>query len=256
MHNIPSLSTTLPTLALLVGMGWMAQDSPTYDDTPFLPGSEFRVHGARPWPAIVHPGNESQAPSDAVVLFDGHGLEAWQSGGQTARWKLAEDYVEVNGTGSMATKAEFGDMQLHLEFQTPAQVQGSSQGRGNSGVFLMGRYELQILDSYENPSYPDGQCSALYGQCPPRVNASRKPGSWQSYDVLFRAPVFDGEKLVEPARVSVLHNGVLTHWDQPFIGATTHRAVAKYSAHAPKGPIQLQDHGNPTRFRNIWVREL
>ena len=206
---------------------------------------------------MVTPGENSSAPSDAVVLFDGSGLEAWRSGEADATWKVVGDYMEVNGTGSIQTRAEFGDVQLHLEFATPAEVKGNSQGRGNSGVFFFGRYEVQVLDSFENPTYPDGQCAALYGQFPPAVNASRGPGEWQTYDIAFRAPRFgeDGSVL-EPARVTVIHNGVFVHVDKEMIGATAHRNVGKYSPHGPKGHIQLQDHGNPMRFRNIWVRPL
>ena len=163
--------------------------------------------------------------------------------------------MEVNGSGSMQTKQEFGDCQLHLEWASPGKAESNSQGRGNSGVFLMGRYEVQILDSFENESYADGQAAALYGQFPPLVNASRGPGEWQSYDIVFEAPRFDGEELASPARVTVFHNGIVVHHGQAMIGATTHRAVAQYSPHGP-GPIQLQDHGNPVRFRNVWVRPL
>jgi len=249
-------SLTLPILAVGIAFTVGSQDKVTYDDTPLLPGGLYRVHGERPWPEVIQPGNAEHAPSDATLLFDGQNLEAWSGGGGDAGWKVVDGYFEVNGTGPIRTRADFGDMQLHLEFQTPAEVKGSSQGRGNSGVFLMERYEVQILDSFENPSYPDGQCSALYGQQPPRVNACRAPGTWQTYDILFRAPRFEDDELVQPARVTVLHNGVVTHWDQEFIGATTHRALAKYSPHPAKAPLQLQDHGNPMRFRNIWVREL
>jgi hypothetical protein len=251
------LPHALAAVAALAGLALALQDKVTYDDTPFLPGGRYRVHGERPWPPVVDPGGPGRAPADAVVLFDGSGLDEWRGGDGPARWKLVDGgAMEVNGTGSVTTRREFGDMQLHLEFATPAAVAGSSQGRGNSGVFLMGRYEVQVLDSHENPTYPDGQCAAMYGQRPPAVNASRGPGEWQSYDIVFRAPRFEGGELAEPARVTVLHNGVLVHHDQPFLGATAHRALAKYSPHGPKGPIQLQDHGNPVRYRNIWVREL
>ena len=165
--------------------------------------------------------------------------------------------MEVNGSGTIETVELFGDCQLHVEWATPAKPEGKSQGRGNSGVFLMGRYEIQVLDSFENRTYADGQAAAMYGQRPPDVNACRPPGEWQSYDILFRAPRFTGDgQLESPAVVTVVHNGVLVHHAQPFIGATTHRAVAKYTPHPPEGPIALQDHGNPVRFRNIWVRRL
>jgi len=147
-------------------------------------------------------------------------------------------------------------VQLHLEWAEPAPAQGESQGRGNSGVFFMGRYEVQILDCFENLTYPDGQTASLYGQYPPLVNACRKPGEWQSFDIVFEAPRFDGDKLVSPARATVFHNGVCVQHAQEILGATQHRAVATYAAHPAKLPIKLQDHGNPVRFRNIWVRPM
>jgi hypothetical protein len=244
---------TLTAAAVLFGAALAVQDKVTYDDTPQLPGQPYKVHGERPIPPIVTPGRtSSDAPSDAVVLFDGTHLDAWSGG----PWKVEDGYMEVNGKGSITSKQQFGDCQVHLEFACPSEVQGNSQGRANSGLFLMGRYEIQILDSYENATYPDGQTAAMYGQYPPRVNACRKPGEWQTYDVLFEAPRWEGEELAAPARVTVLHNGVAMHHAQAFIGATTHRQVARYGKHDARGPIQLQDHGNPVRFRNIWVRPL
>ncbi|TAH35405.1 MAG: DUF1080 domain-containing protein [Planctomycetota bacterium] len=236
------------------------QDEPVgYTDTPFLPGGKWRVHdAARPVPPVVTPGATSGAPpSDAVVLFDGKNLSAWQAqDGEEAGWKLVDGAMEVNGTGSIQTRDEFGDCQLHVEWAAPAQPAGQSQDRGNSGVFLMGRYEIQVLDSFQNRTYADGQAAALYGQKPPDVNACRPPGQWQSYDIVFRAPRFEGEKLLSPARVTVLHNGVLVHDGVEILGSTAHRSLARYSPHPPKGPIGLQDHGNPVRYRNIWVRSL
>ena len=236
----------------------LAAQNVGYTDTPQLPNSPWRVHDAeRPRPQVVKPGTAGAAPSDAVVLFDGSDLSAWTGGNSEARWRLADGYMEVNGTGSIQTRQEFGDCQLHVEWASPAEVKGRSQGRGNSGVFLMGRYEVQVLDSYQNKSYADGQAAALYGQQPPAVNASRGPGEWQSYDIVFVAPRFnDDGALISPARVTLFHNGVLVHHDHTLIGATTHQKVARYHKHPPKGPLQLQDHGNPVRFRNIWVREL
>lgn len=261
----PALAVLAAVLAGSVAIGWPApiasQDDVTYDDTPVLPGTSYRVHGERPWPPVVTPGGgpgaaPSEAPSDAIVLFDGEDLSEWTGGDGDAAWKLVDGAMEVNGTGALTTRRELGDVQLHLEFATPAEVRGSSQGRGNSGVFFMTRYEVQILDSHDNPTYPDGQCAALYGQHPPAVNACRPPGEWQSYDVVFRAPRFRDGELVSPASVTVFHNGVLVHDRREFLGATTHRALPRYEPHAPKGPIRLQDHGNPVRFRNVWVREL
>ena len=258
MRRSPSrfLSPAL-VLAALAGGVVAFQDKVTYDNTPQLPGSEYRVHGERPWPEVITPaGTVGQPPSDATVLFDGSDLSAWKGGNGNAAWKLEGGAMEVNGTGSITTRAEFGDIQLHLEFASPTVVQGTSQGRGNSGVFLMGRYEVQILDCFENKTYPDGQTAALYGQRPPNVNACRPPGEWQSYDILFETPRWENGELVRPARATVLHNGVVVHHAIEFLGATRHAAVAEYAEHGPTGPIQLQDHGNPVRFRNVWVRPL
>lgn len=228
-----------------------------YEDTPMLPDGEWRVHDKnRPVPPVVTPGKQGAPPSDAIVLFDGTNLDAWTSGGEAAKWAVEGGAMTVNGSGAIQTRQEFGDIQLHLEWASPAEVKGDSQGRGNSGVFLMGRYEVQILDSYENRSYADGQAGSMYGQRPPEVNACRPPGQWQSYDIIFRAPRFSGEELESPARLTLLQNGVVVQDAEEFIGATTHRAVAKYGAHPATGPLQLQDHGNPVRFRNVWVREL
>lgn len=243
-----------PLLALvLAGAGLAAlQDKVTYDDTPVLPGTEFRVHGERPRPAVVTPGTAGAPPSDAIVLFDGTDLSEWKG----ANWQVADGHVQVSGGGKITTNRQFQDFQLHLEFASPAEVKGKSQGRGNSGVFLMDRYEIQVLDSYQNDTYPDGQCGAFYGQYPPQVNACRAPGEWQTYDIVFRAPRFEDGQLVAPARATVLHNGLVIHDGRAFLGGTTHRQLPKYSAHGPRGPISLQDHGNPVRYRNIWVREL
>ncbi|MBN2020880.1 MAG: DUF1080 domain-containing protein [Sedimentisphaerales bacterium] len=223
----------------------------------------------RPAPPVVMPGEANcgdkagAAPSDAIVLFDGNDLSKWQSAkkpGKPAPWKLGDGFFEVvKGTGNIRTKQKFSSCQLHLEFATPQVVSGDSQKRGNSGVFLMGLYELQILDSYNNRTYPDGQCAALYGQAVPLVNACRKPGEWQSYDVIFHRPVFDGQKVIKKARFTVLHNGVLVHDNVELQGGTgwlSDHAVTDYVPHADKGPLELQEHGNPVRFRNIWIREL
>lgn len=231
-----------------------------YEDTPVIPGTQWRVHDkARPNPPVVEPGPFAalEAPKDAIILFDGTDLSKWTGRKDKASWKVENGYMEVTRTGDIRTRDTFGDIQLHLEFATPSEVKGSSQGRGNSGLFLMGMYEVQILDSYKNRSYADGQCGALYGQHPPLRNACRAPGEWQTYDVVFRAPRFaeDG-KLISPARVTVIHNGVVVQNNQDFMGPTRHRATTSYKKHAPTGPIKLQDHGNPMRFRNIWVRKL
>jgi hypothetical protein len=231
-----------------------------YDDTPFLPGTEWRVHDKnRPLPEVQAPASSQlplPPPADAIVLFDGRDMSKWKNGDKAAAWTVKDGYAEVNGTGSIETKESFGDCQLHLEFATPTPPKGDSQGRGNSGVFLMGRYEIQVLDSFENRTYADGQCAAMYGQRPPLFNASARPGVWQTYDITFRAPRFDGPKLVSPATVTVVHNGVIVQANQAFLGATRHRALPSYSAHEPALPLGLQDHGDPVRYRNIWLRKL
>lgn len=242
------------------------QDEPDgYDDTPFLPDSEWRVHDiARPVPPVVEaPAERGGPPGDAKVLFDGQDTSAWRKSWEGSveepvdiEWKVEDGAMVVTRSGQIETREHFGDVQLHIEWSAPTEIQGKSQGRGNSGVFLFGKYEIQILDSYENRTYADGQAASLYGQAPPAVNAMRPPGEWQVYDIVFQAPRFEGDELVEPARATVFHNGVCVHHDRAYIGASSHRSVGTYSPHAPKGPIALQDHGNPVRFRNIWVREL
>jgi Domain of Unknown Function (DUF1080) len=254
------LSSALLFVPLLLCAGALQEKHPPgYKDTPLIPGTKWHVHDPdREPPPAITPGTGGSAPSDALVLFDGQSLAAWRKQGseEAAGWKIEAGFAEVDGSGSIETREAFGDCQLHLEWCAPAKVESESQGRGNSGVFLMGRYEIQMLDSYENRTYADGQASALYGQYPPLVNACRKPGEWQSYDIVFRAPRFENGKLAKPARATVFHNGVLTQDAQEFLGATQHRAVAEYSVHAAALPIALQDHGNPMRFRNIWIRKL
>jgi hypothetical protein len=192
------------------------------------------------------------------MLFDGRSLDHWRDrDGRPARWTVADGAVVVaRGTGDIRTTEQFGDVQLHVEWATPAAISGEGQGRGNSGIFLMDRYEIQVLDSYRNPTYPDGQAGAVYGQMPPLVNASRPPGEWQTFDIVFTAPRFDGATVRSPARVTVLHNGVLIQHDTVLIGATAHQVVGVYEPHDAAAPIRLQDHGNPVRFRNIWARRL
>jgi hypothetical protein len=215
---------------------------------------------ARPKPAIVAPGATPGAPpSDAVVLFDGTSLSAWSAAdGSPAQWKLADGAMETApGAGAIATRRAFGDAQLHLEFATPATVSGSGQGRGNSGVIFMGLYEVQVLDSYGNETYADGQAAAIYGQYPPMVNASRGPGEWQSYDVVFRRPRFSATgTLVSPARMTVFHNGVLVQDNMELWGPTRWLEHGPYERHADSLPLVLQDHANPVRYRNVWVRPL
>jgi len=237
--------------------------SPTgYKDTPKQVNGKWLVHDDdRPRPVVVKPGPfvGLPAPADAIVLLgSGTDLSQWQmqDGGGAVTWPI-ENGVLSSGKGFIRTKREdFTDYQLHVEFATPSEVKGNSQGRGNSGVFLNGVFEIQVLDSYENKSYADGQASAMYGQIPPMVNASRPPGEWQSYDIIFRGPKFNGTTLEKPAIVTVLHNGVAVHAADQYWGPTAHKANPPYAPSNAKGPIGLQDHGNPVRFRNIWIRPL
>jgi hypothetical protein len=246
---------------VVVGSANGQQPNLGYDDTPMQPNGKWRVHDShRPQPKVVAPGSfvSAAAPEDALILLGaGDDLSKWQTDkGLAAPWAMADGVLQT-GKGMIRTRAEFTDLQLHVEFATPSKVAGDSQDRGNSGVFLAGVFEIQVLDSYQNPTYADGQAAAMYGQYPPLVNASRKPGEWQSYDIIFAAPKFDlkGE-LTAPAVVTVLHNGVLVHNARSFWGGTRHRAIGPYSPTMAKGPIRLQDHGNPVRYRNIWIREF
>jgi hypothetical protein len=205
-------------------------------------------------PRVVNPG---PPPADAIVLFDGTDLSQWRSeGGGAAGWEVKDGVATVNGSGDIVTKQPFGDCQLHIEWATPVEVTGEGQGRGNSGVIIQGRYELQVLDSYQNKTYFNGQAGAVYSQYAPLVNVSRKPGEWQSYDVIFHAPRFDENgKLSKPATITVLQNGVLVQDNVEIKGPTANQPT-KYEAHPLKQPLVLQDHGNPVRYRNIWIREL
>lgn len=205
-----------------------------------------------PEPPVIQPGEANAAPADAIVLFDGKDLSQWEGG---ENW-LIEDGVATVQKSGITSKQSFGDCQLHLEFATPSEVKGNGQGRGNSGVYLMQHYEVQILDSYENETYFDGQCASIYKQSPPIVNVCRKPGEWQTYDIIFTAPkFFEDGRLLSPAYVTVLQNGVLVQNHFALQGGTFWDAPPHYEKHANKLPINLQDHGNPMRFRNIWIRE-
>lgn len=218
-----------------------------------LVADEYKSGKVWPEPKVIDPGHAGKAPSDAVVLFDGHDMSAWDGGD---KWRIADGVATADG-GGIVTRQSFGSCQLHLEFATPSKVEGEGQGRGNSGVYLQGRYEVQILDSYENQTYFDGQCGAIYKQYPPLVNACRKPGEWQTYDIIFEAPKFDAQgKLAKPAYVTVLQNGVLIQNHVALEGSTAWDRPPAYEAHPPKQPLHLQYHGNPVRFRNIWLREL
>jgi hypothetical protein len=226
---------------------------------------KWKIHDLnRPVPAVIDPGTSStqdapgRPPSDAVVLFDGKDLSRWiGQDGKPARWKVENGYTEVVAdTGYISTRASFGDCQLHVEFSEPSPGVGESQERGNSGVFLMGLYEIQVLDSYQNKTYADGQASAVYGQYPPLVNPARPPGQWQTYTIIFHRPRFAGSKLLRPARVTVMYNGILVQDNVELTGPTAHGERPPYKAGPDKLPLQLQDHGDPVRYRNIWIREL
>ena len=213
----------------------------------------------RPAPKVVAPGegaNFAKPPSDAVVLFDGKNFDSWT--GAVDKWKIVDGVMETLGkSGPVLTKEEFGDCQLHIEWASPAEVKGNRQRRSNSGVFLMNAFELQVLDSYENPTYADGTAASVYGQYPPLVNASRGPGQWQSFDIIFRAPRFgDDGKVQKRARITALHNGVLVQDNSEILGPTSWIKHGRYAKGKTAGPIRLQDHGSPVRYRNIWIRRL
>lgn len=217
-----------------------------------------------PVPAIVTPGKTTDAPSDAIILFNGKNTNAFQKkGGGAVGWKIDVTGIlnVVKGAGDIETKQGFGSCQLHIEWRSPAAIAGAGQTRGNSGIFLMGKYELQVLDAYNNSTYVNGQAGSIYKQYPPLVNAARKPGEWQHYDIIFTAPQFfsDGT-LQEPARITVLHNGVLVQNNTIIKGGTEWIGAPSYKAHKNKEPLIIQDHGmdggNPVSFRNIWIREL
>ena len=228
-----------------------------YTDTPMLAGLPYHVHDpSRPHPPVVTPGAQSGiAPSDATVLFAGNDLSQWTATKQA--WRVENGYVEVvPNAGDIRTKEKFGDVQLHVEWAAPAVVRGTSQNRGNSGIFLQGRYEVQVLDSFDNPTYADGQAGAIYGQWPPLVSPVRKPGEWQTYDIIFEAPKFEGDKVVKPAYLTVFLNGVLLHHHKEVMGPTVHRALASYAPQPAEDSLVLQDHQQPVRYRNIWIRRL
>jgi hypothetical protein len=209
---------------------------------------------------VVTPGKTAHdAPSDAIVLFDGQNFTNWEGDkDQPIGWTLENGAMVVKGgSGGIKSKRGFGDCQMHIEFRTPAEVKGEGQGRGNSGIFLMGKYELQVLDNYNSKTYVNGQAGSMYKQLPPMVNACRPPGVWQTYDIIFTAPRFyDDGRLKSQARITVIHNGVLVQNNTTIWGSTEYIGSPVYKKHSDKEPIFLQDHGNPTAFRNIWIREL
>jgi hypothetical protein len=206
-------------------------------------------------PPVIDPGPPGGPPSDAIVLFDGKDLSKFR-GERSAepQWKLANGVMETTPRGGILSKQEFTDCQLHVEWASPSVVKGDGQGRGNSGVYLMGRYEIQVLDSYNNKTYYNGQCGAFYGHNAPLVNACRKPGEWQVYDIIFHAPKKLADGKVQPGSFTVLHNGVLIQDHIPVGGEPT--TAAPLHGIAEQGPVYLQDHGNPVRFRNVWIRPL
>ena len=230
-----------------------------YKDTPTLPWCGYHVHDPdRPVPKRITPGTPGTtdkvgtAPSDAIVLFDGKDLSQWEP----TEWEVEDGCLVAVGGGSLVTKQKFGDFQLHLEWQAPDPPRGGRFDRGNNGVIVMGQFEIQIFDSYTEKIYPDGQAAAIYGQTPPLVNACRKPGEWQTFDIIFSAPAFKLRRLVKRASVTMLHNGVLVHHNQEIMGQTGHRILPDYRSHVEKAPLRFGAHNNPVRFRNIWIRPL
>jgi Domain of Unknown Function (DUF1080) len=247
-------SAALTLAALAASAAW----------APQLAGQQWPVHAMdRPRPPVIDPGPERPPvppPSDAIVLFDGKDLTEWRSAadGTAAKWLVRDGYLEVvPKTGNIKTTRAFGDVQVHVEWAAPVPPTGEGQERGNSGVFLMTHYEIQVLDCYHNDTYPDGQAAAVYGQTPPLVNACRPPGQWQTYDIVFRRPRFAPDGAVrDSARVTVFHNGVLVHDHTVITGWTVHGRRAQYAPHPDRLPLELQDHGNPVRYRDLWVRPL
>lgn len=251
------LSVSTPAFAASVAPAFYGD--PPDDHHPWA------VHdGNRPQPKIVAPGAFSSQqqpgtpPSDAIVLFDGKDLSGWESGnGNAPKWIIKEGAIQaVPGAGDIRTKEKFGDCQLHVEWAAPTEIKGDSQGRGNSGIFLMNMLEIQVLDCFNNPTYADGTAGGYYGINPPMANALRPPGEWQFYDIVFRRPIYKDGKAVDPGYVTVFVNGVLVQDHTPLEGSGTHMARTKAGPFPEKGPLRLQDHGNPVRFRNIWYRSL
>lgn len=226
---------------------------PGYKDTALVPGTQWHIHDPdRPLPPVVVPGKNGGAPADAIVLFDGGDLSAFEA----SEWKV-QDGVIVAAKGHLVTKRSFGDIQLHLEWAGPVENMTPWGNQGNSGINLMGMFEVQIFDSHSTKIYADGGAAAIYGQVPPLANVTLPRGEWQTYDIVFKAPVFDGDKLVKPARVTVFHNGVIVQHDTEILGPTTHRKILPYTPpKAAKQPFAIMGHNCPMKFRNVWVREL
>jgi Domain of Unknown Function (DUF1080) len=218
----------------------------------YLVAKEYESGKVWPEPKVVTPGDNGSPPADAIVLFDGHDLSQWEGPAWTVK-----DGVAISQGGDIHTTKSFGpDYQLHVEWAEPEKVESSGQGRGNSGVFLANHYELQVLDSYDNPTYFDGQCGAIYKQSPPLVNACRKPGEWQTYDIVFESPRFEQNKIAKPGHVTVLQNGILIQNHTEILGSTAWDQPPTWEPHPLTQPIRLQFHHNPVRFRNIWIREI
>jgi hypothetical protein len=259
-------------LALALRLPASAEWIDGYTNTPMEPdGSNWHVHDPnRPQPPVVTPGQQfsqaAQAPSDAEVLFDGTDLSKWETMDlKPAKWRVHDGYVETQRGGSVRTLGKWADFQLHVEFAEPNPPHGVSQGRGNSGILINNMYEVQVLDSYQTKTYADGQCAAVYGQMPPLVNACKPPGEWQTYDIIFESPRWnDKGELIKKAAITVLHNGVVVQNHYELVGMTDGingdvpwKSASKYGApHAPEVFVALQDHNNPVRFRNIWIRTL
>jgi hypothetical protein len=266
MKSLPLLLATLAASLTAIAGDTVSNGVSGHTDTPMLPGGKWHVHDPnRPQPATVNPGSPSTAeqpgkpPSDAIMLFNGTDLSQWRNAkGEPAGWKVENGTLAVvPKSGDIFTTQEFGDIQLHLEWSEPLPATGEGQGRGNSGIFFMGRYEVQVLDCFDNKTYPDGQTGSIYGMHPPLVNACRPPGEWQTYDIIWIAPRFTkDDNLESPAYVTVIQNGVVVQSHNDFLGISGHMILPKYSPHPPTGPLKLQEHGNPVRFRNIWVRPL
>ncbi|HXA52739.1 MAG TPA: DUF1080 domain-containing protein [Candidatus Acidoferrum sp.] len=236
-----------------------------YNDTPQIPGQKWKVHDMeRPRPPKVTPAPyfEEKPPADAIVLFDGKDLSHWMTQARGAgltdpKWKVENGYIEiVPRTGKLVTKEKFGDCQLHVEWQVPKTSVGNGQGIGNSGIELMTRYEVQVLESNEHLTYADGGAGAIYGVWAPLANPSRPMGEWNVYDIFFEAPHFEGDKMVKPAYMTVVFNGVVVQNHKNFLGTTIWRKVGTYTKHDAEEPLSLQDHSQPVRFRNIWIRKL
>jgi hypothetical protein len=263
--TIYPILTSLCTVLVLAPAGLAASAGPRfYGDAPD-DHHPWAVHdGNRPQPKVVTPGTFSSVeqagkpPSDAIVLFDGTDLSGWESGnGSPAKWLVKDGYMQVApGSGDIRTKKQFGDCQLHVEWAAPAEVKGDSQGRANSGIFLMGRVEIQVLDSFHNITYADGHAASVYSVNPPMANALRPPGEFQVYDIVFRRPIYKNGQQIDPGYVTVFVNGVLAQDHTMLEGGTGHMGRARPGSLGDKGPLDLQDHGNPMRFRNIWYREL